>query len=51
MLYAPARLFVQFDMDFFVNTLMMQAVWIAALALLVMALYGMGVRRLNVNGG
>jgi len=25
--------------------------WVAVLALLVMALYGMGVKRLNVNGG
>ncbi|HBK59355.1 MAG TPA: ABC transporter permease, partial [Firmicutes bacterium] len=50
-LYAPARLFVQFDMDFFMSALMMQAVWIAALSLLVMALYSMGVKRLNVNGG
>jgi ABC-2 type transport system permease protein len=50
-LYAPARLFVQFDMDFFLSTVTMQAVWVAVLALLVTALYGMGVRRLNVNGG
>ena len=50
-LYAPARLFVQFDMAFFVNALLMQAVWIAALALLVLGLYGVGVKRLNVNGG
>ena len=50
-LYAPARLFVQFDMDFFLHAVMMQVVWLAALAFLVMALYRMGVRRLDVNGG
>ena len=50
-LYAPARLFVQFDMDFFLLSVTMQVVWVAALAFLVMALYRMGVRRLDVNGG
>jgi ABC-2 type transport system permease protein len=50
-LYAPARLFVQFDMEFFLRAVTMQVVWVAALAFLVMALYRMGVRRLDVNGG
>lgn len=50
-LYAPARLFVQFDADFLLRTVAMQVMWAAVLALLVMALYGMGVKRLNVNGG
>ncbi len=50
-LYAPARLFVRFDAGFFVDALTMQAVWIAVMALVVMGLYSMGVRRLNVNGG
>jgi len=50
-LYAPARLFVQFDMDFFLRTVTMQVAWVAALAFLVMALYRTGVRRLDVNGG
>ncbi len=50
-LYAPAKLLVAFDAATFARTVMMQAVWLLVLGRLAAGLYGMGVRRLNVNGG
>ncbi|HQD81403.1 MAG TPA: hypothetical protein PK003_11290 [Bacillota bacterium] len=51
MLYAPARLFVRYDTALFWNTIAMQTGWIAVMAGLTFGLYGLGVKRINVNGG
>lgn len=50
-LYAPARLLVQFEWDILAQIVLKQALWIAVLGSVVFILFGMGVKRLNVNGG
>lgn len=51
MLYAPARLFVQYDTALFWRIVVAQVGWIAVMAGLTFGLYGLGVKRINVNGG
>jgi len=51
MLYAPARLFVQYDTALFWRIVVAQVGWIAVMAGMTFGLYGLGVKRINVNGG
>ncbi|UQZ86538.1 hypothetical protein SK3146_05831 [Paenibacillus konkukensis] len=50
-LYFPAKTAVRWDDVSLVPMLLTQGVWIALLAGLVMLIYGMGIRKVNVNGG
>lgn len=49
--YAPARLFVQFNMDLFLEVTRMQCFWIAVFAFLLWGLFRTGLRHVAVNGG
>ena len=49
--YAPARLFVQFDETRWLNTVVMQAIWIGVLMLLLGLMFRWGMRRVSINGG
>lgn len=51
MVYGPAKLFVAPGAGLFVNTLLMQVAWIAALGLLLSLVYRRGLAYLTVNGG
>ncbi|MEA4883185.1 MAG: hypothetical protein VB144_05945 [Clostridia bacterium] len=50
-IYGPARLFIRFEIGLFWRVLAGQAVWIVVAASIAFGLYGLGVKRLNVNGG
>jgi ABC-2 type transport system permease protein len=49
--YAPARLFVQFDWTRWLNTVAGQLIWIGVLAVGLNLMYRWGVRRVSINGG
>ena len=49
--YGPARLFVTPSVDFFVNVMLLQILWITILAFLLAFAYRRGVAYLTVNGG
>ena len=49
--YAPAKLFVKFSPELFINVLVIQIIYILIGALLAHFIYKKGVRKLNVNGG
>jgi len=49
--YAPARLFVQFDWDRWLSTLAAQAAWVAAFAVALELVFRWGMRRVSINGG
>ena len=51
MLYGPARLFVQPDLNQFGQLIAIQAIWLAVLAGLLAVVYNLGARRLAINGG
>jgi ABC-2 type transport system permease protein len=51
LVYAPARTFVRFDLDFFVESLAGTTLYIAVLAAAMYLLYARGAKRLAVNGG
>jgi len=51
MIYAPSRLFVTHSLDLFLQTITVQAVWIAALGAVAALAYRRGVAVLTVNGG
>lgn len=48
---APAKLFVDFNMNSFISTIIIQIGYLLISTLLVHLLYKKGVRKLNVNGG
>jgi ABC-type uncharacterized transport system permease subunit len=50
-MYAPARLFVQFDGSRWLNVVAMQAIWIGAFALALGLMFRWGMRRVSINGG
>lgn len=50
-IYAPARLFVTFDMARWAQVAGMQLVWIAVFAALLWALFRAGLRHVSINGG
>jgi ABC-2 type transport system permease protein len=51
MMYAPARLFVQFDWTRWLNVVTMQVVWLGVFGLALWALFRVGLRRVSINGG
>lgn len=51
MLYAPARLMVDWDLNMFASVLLRQILWLAAAAALAQFIYYRGVKKLNVHGG
>ena len=51
MMYAPARLFVQFDWTRWLNVVTMQMVWLGVFGLALWALFRVGLRRVSINGG
>ncbi|HEY2980379.1 MAG TPA: ABC transporter permease, partial [Anaerolineales bacterium] len=51
MVYAPAKLFIAPTPALFLNTLLLQSVWIAVLGLLLTLVYRRGLAQLTVNGG
>jgi len=50
-IYAPARLFVSFDLARWLNVIAMQAAWIGVFALALWALFRVGLRHVSINGG
>jgi len=51
MMYAPARLFVQFDWTRWFSVVTMQMVWLGVFGLALWALFRVGLRRVSINGG
>ncbi len=51
MMYAPARLFVQFDWTRWMNVTGMQALWLGVFAVALGALFRAGLRHVSINGG
>ena len=51
LVYAPARTFVRFDMEFFIEAVIGVLAYIAIVWVIVGALYAYGARKLSVNGG
>lgn len=51
MLYAPARLMVDWDMDVFFTVLFGQVIWLAVAAAFAQLIFSRGVKKLNVHGG
>lgn len=51
MIYAPARLMVQYDSGYALHTLSTQAFWCLPLVGAIVVIYQFGVRRVSVNGG
>lgn len=49
--YAPAKLFVSFTSEFFIQTVLMQLFWIGFFAALATALYKIGSKKVSINGG
>ena len=49
--YGPARLFVNFNFDTFLNILLFQLIYLVLTYLLCVLMYKKGVKNLNVNGG
>jgi len=50
-IYAPARLFVQFDGSRWANVVAMQMIWIVVFMLLLGLMFRWGMRRVSINGG
>jgi len=51
MLYGPARLFVNADIDLFASVLLQQAIWIFVLGVVLAIAYRRGLAYITVNGG
>jgi ABC-2 type transport system permease protein len=51
MMYAPARLFVQFDWSRWLNVVGMQLVWLVVFGVTLWALFRVGLRHVSINGG
>ena len=50
-LYGPARTLVHFELDQFVLLLFHQAIMLAIGGFILLALYQVAIRRVNINGG
>lgn len=50
-LYGPSRTLVHFQADVFARLVVQQAITLVIAALVILALYGLAVRRVNINGG
>ena len=51
MVYAPARLFVQFEWTSWFSVVAQQAVWIAIAIMALSLIFHWGIRRVSINGG
>ncbi len=51
MMYGPAKLFVLPDLQFFIQIIIGQTLWLAALGGLLVVVFSWGMRRLAINGG
>lgn len=51
MVYAPARLWVDWDYHMFISVVGRQVLWLAGVALLAQFIFQRGVKKLNVHGG
>lgn len=49
--YAPAKLFVNFTSGFFIQTILMQLFWIGFFAVIAIALFRLGSKKVSINGG
>ncbi len=49
--YGPAKLVIHFDMQLFLQVLLVQFIYFAASFSILMTVYGRGVKKINVNGG
>lgn len=49
--YAPAKLFVSFSIEFFIQTVLMQLFWIGLFAALSITLFRLGSKKVSINGG
>jgi len=49
--YGPAKLFIHFTVENFIQVLIVQIIYLLLAITLVLILYERGVRKLNVNGG
>ena len=49
--YAPARLFVQFDWSRWLNVVASQVIWIAVFTIALGLMFRWGMRRVSINGG
>ena len=49
--YGPAKLFVNFNIDLFINVLISQLFYLIVIYFLCLLMYKKGVKKLNVNGG
>jgi ABC-2 type transport system permease protein len=49
--YAPAKLFVNFNINLFLTTLFTQIIYIIIFGLIVYLVYSKAIRRVNINGG
>jgi hypothetical protein len=50
-MYAPARLFVQFDGVRWLNVVGMQVLWLGVFGLALWASFQVGLRHVSINGG
>ncbi len=51
MSYAPAYLMVNFSLPFFIQSVLMQLMWIAVYAVVAYGMYRKGIKRVSTNGG
>ena len=51
MVYAPARLFVQFDWNTWLSIIARQLIWIAIAGVVLNLIFRWGIRRVSINGG
>jgi len=49
--YAPARIFSGFSVEVFAAQVALQLAWMAALVVVVAAIYTRAVRKVNIHGG
>lgn len=49
--YAPAKLFVSFSSGFFIQTVLMQLLWIGLFSIIAVILFRFGSKKVSINGG
>lgn len=49
--YAPAKLFVSFSVEFFIQTVLMQLLWVGFFSVMAIALFKLGSKKVSINGG
>ena len=51
MIYLPAKMFVQFDMQRFISMAFGQVIWIVILGSIMILLYKISIKKVSINGG